>query len=173
MLKRFSDARLIKTIAVLLAALGILLLIEVAFPFGSITGMPRNEAFIFVLGVFIGLGVGMVSSLLGVAGGELLIPVLIFIFGADVRTSGTAAIVISLAIVSFGLWRYHRLGMIPKGRGIRRITAAMTVGAFVGAFLGGLALSFAPVEFLKMLLGFVLLASAVKTYRKAPAELQS
>ena len=33
------------------------------------------------------------------AGGELLIPTLIFIFGADIRTAGSASILISLGIV--------------------------------------------------------------------------
>jgi uncharacterized protein len=40
--------------------------------------------------VVAGLFVGTMTSLLGVAGGEFLIPILIFIFGADIRTAGTA-----------------------------------------------------------------------------------
>jgi hypothetical protein len=53
-------------------------------------------------GVAIGLGVGVVSSVLGVAGGELLIPALVFVFGADIKTAGTASLMISLAIVAMG-----------------------------------------------------------------------
>ena len=45
-------------------------------------------------------------SLLGVAGGELLIPTLIFVFGADIVTAGSASILISLCLISVGLWRY-------------------------------------------------------------------
>ena len=37
----------------------------------------------------LGLVVGVVSSMLGVAGGELLIPSLVFIFGADIKIAGT------------------------------------------------------------------------------------
>ena len=51
------------------------------------------------------------------AGGELLIPALVLIFGADIKTAGSASILISLGIVSVGLWRYWRVDAIPCGRG--------------------------------------------------------
>ena len=103
------------------------------------------------------------SSVLSVAGGELLIPTLIFIFGADIKTAGSASILISLGVVLMGLWRYARLDAIPKGRGVQRTTSAMAAGSIIGAAPGGLAVAYAPVSFLKVLLGCVLLAAAGKT----------
>jgi hypothetical protein len=41
-------------------------------------------------------------------GGELLIPPLVLIFGADIKTAGSASILISLGVVSIGLWRARR-----------------------------------------------------------------
>src|SRR5262249_17109557 len=35
---------------------------------------------------------------------------LMFIFGADIKTAGTASIVISVCLVTSGLWRYWRAG---------------------------------------------------------------
>jgi uncharacterized membrane protein YfcA len=101
--------------------------------------------------------------MLGVAGGELLIPALVLIFGADIKTAGSASILISLGIVSIGLWRYWRADAIPTGRGAQRMTAAMAAGSIIGATLGGLAVAYAPVAFLMVLLGGVLLAAAVRT----------
>ena len=40
----------------------------------------------------------------------------------------------------------------------------MAVGSIVGATLGGLGVAYAPVAFLKVLLGCVLLATAAKTF---------
>src|SRR5262249_7581626 len=114
-------------------------------------------------GVLVGLGVGVVSSLLGVAGGELLIPALVFIFGADIRIAGTASLLISLAIVATGLWRYHRAGALPMTGGALRIASSMSAGSLIGAALGGLTLALAPAVFLKILLGSVLILAAVKT----------
>jgi len=45
----------------------------------------------------------------------------------------------------------------------RGITTAMAAGSIIGATLGGLAVAYAPVAFLKVLLGCVLLAAAGKT----------
>ena len=41
-----------------------------------------------------------VAGLLGVAGGELLITTLLFMYGADIRTAGTASLMISLVTVA-------------------------------------------------------------------------
>jgi uncharacterized membrane protein YfcA len=113
-------------------------------------------------GVGIGLGVGIVSSILGVAGGELLIPALIFIFGAEIKTAGTA-LIISIAIVATGVWRYHRVGALPMRGGPQRIPIAMVAGSLIGAALGGLAVAVAPEAFLKVFLGVVLIVAAAKT----------
>jgi uncharacterized protein len=153
---------LVKTIAALLAALGVLILIEVAQPFQYAQVVPAGAAFHFVAGLALGIIIGLVSSILGVAGGELLVPSMMFIFGADIKTAGTASIVISVCVVTSGLWRYWRLGAILTHLGARRIVSAMSAGSLIGAALGGMAVGFAPVGLIKTLLGLVLLAAAAK-----------
>jgi uncharacterized membrane protein YfcA len=158
-----STGRLVRLIAVLLAGIGVLLLVEAAFPFGHAGMVLADPGFRVAVGAAIGVGIGLVSSVLGVAGGELLIPTLIFLFGVDIRTAGTASLLISLGVVVVGLWRHWRLGTIPQGRGVQRITGAMSAGSILGAVLGGLAVAYAPVVALKLLLGAVLIAAAGKT----------
>jgi uncharacterized membrane protein YfcA len=155
--------QLVKAIAAMLAALGILLLVEVIFPFQPFDLLPPGLVAHVATGFVIGIGIGFVSSMLGVAGGELLIPAMMFVFGADIRTAGSASLLISVFVVLSGLYRYWRLGAIPTGRGVQRIVSAMSAGSLLGALLGGLAVAFAPVDFLKVLLGCVLLAAAAKT----------
>jgi uncharacterized protein len=140
-----------------------LLFIEAFVPFEQAVLSADSVLVCGGLGVVIGLVVGVVSSMLGVAGGELLIPTLIFAFGADVRVAGTASLLISLAIVATSVWRYQRAGALPMTGGSRRIALSMSVGSLVGAALGGLAVAFAPTAFLKMLLGSVLILAAAKT----------
>src|SRR5207248_478083 len=64
---RLSDKRLVRLIAVLLAALGVLMLGEAFLPFQSGDLLPASLAAHVVAGAGIGIGVGLVSSLLGVA----------------------------------------------------------------------------------------------------------
>lgn len=161
--KRLASERLVQIVGVLLGAIGALMLVEVARPFEYAAILPDSPPMHLAAGVAIGLGIGLVSSMLGVAGGELLIPALIFVFGADIKTAGSASILISLGVVLMGLWRYWRLGAIPTGRGVRRIVSAMSAGSIVGAVGGGLAVAYAPVGFLKALLACVLIAAAAKT----------
>jgi uncharacterized protein len=171
LVRRLTGERLVQLIAVLLIGIGGLLLWEAVFPFHFSSFVPASFTAHLLSGVVIGLGIGLVSSVLGVAGGELLIPTLIFIFGADIRTPGSASILISLGIVLMGLWRYWRSNTIPQGRGIQRIIFAMSAGSIIGATLGGFAVAYAPVGFLKMFLGCVLIAAAVKTitsHREGP-----
>jgi uncharacterized membrane protein YfcA len=164
LVKRLASKRLVQIVAVLLASIGVLMLAEVVFAFQYVAFLPSSPAILFLVGFGVGIGIGIVSSMLGVAGGELLIPTLIFIFGADIKTAGSASILISLGVVLMGIWRYWRLDAIPKGRGVQRITSAMAAGSLIGATLGGLAVAYAPVAFLKVLLGCVLLAAAGKTF---------
>ena len=163
LVQRLKSRHLIRTIAVLLGCIGVMMLAEVVHPFGYLGIVPASPAAHVAIGFGIGTGIGLVSSILGVAGGELLIPTLMFVFGAGIKTAGTASILISLGVVLSGLGRYWRLGAIPRGRGVQRITGAMGSGSILGAAAGGLAVAYAPVAFLKVLLGCVLLAAAGKT----------
>ena len=146
------NEHLIKTIAALLATLGALVLFEVAHPFEYAQVIPAGVAFHFGAGFCFGIIIGLVTSTLGVAGGELLIPTMMFVFGADIKTAGTASIVISICVVTSGLCSYWRFGAIQTRLGARRIVSAMSAGSLIGAALGGIAVGFAPVGAIKVIL---------------------
>ena len=76
------------------------------------TGRPWRTGSLIrpVAALAAGVLVGAISSLLGVAGGEFIIPILIFIFGADIRTAGTASVLISIPIVLTGVARHWLTG---------------------------------------------------------------
>jgi uncharacterized membrane protein YfcA len=153
---------LVRTIAALLAALGVLILFEVAHPFEYARVIPAGAVLHFGAGFGLGIIIGLVSGVLGVAGGELLIPTMVFIFGADIKTAVTGSIVVAVFVVTSGLWRYWRLGAIETKLGPGRIVSAMSAGSLVGVALGGLAVGVAPAAAIKALLGFVLIAAAAK-----------
>jgi uncharacterized membrane protein YfcA len=117
-----------------------------------------------IAGVLLGLCIGTAATLLGVAGGELLIPTLIFVFGADIRTAGSAVLFVSIPTVCVGLFRYRRMGLLPGRATLLRIGAPMGVESLIGAAAGGAFAGSASAEVLKLLLGVILIAAAVKAF---------
>ena len=111
LLHRLSDHRLERTILTLLVVIGVALVVEGFLP-TDVTGfLPEHMAVRVAVGVAFGLGIGLVSSLLGVAGGEVIIPTFVFAYGADIKTAGTASLLVSLPTVAVGVARYaHRGG---------------------------------------------------------------
>ena len=68
-----------------------------------LTGAPQMAA-----GVVAGFAIGIVAALLGVAGGELLIPTLVLLFGADIKLAGSLSLAVSLPTMVVGFARYSR-----------------------------------------------------------------
>ena len=61
-----------------------------------------------VAGVVVGFGIGVVAALMGVAGGELLIPTIVLLFGAEVKLAGGLSPAVSLPTMLVGFARYSR-----------------------------------------------------------------
>ena len=112
-----------------------------------------------------GLGIGLVSSLLGVAGGELIIPTLVFAFGAGIKTAGTAILLISLPTVAVGVLRHQKLGSCGERADVTGTVAPMGIGSVLGAVVGGFLVGVVPATALKLVLGIILIVSAVRIFR--------
>lgn len=165
LLIRFSDHRLEGALALLLVVIGLLLVIEAFLPSLGGSGLvPDDAAWRSVSGLLLGIAIGAVAALLGVAGGELLIPTLMFVFGVDIYVAGTAALIISLLMVCVGLWRYHGFGALPDADALVATALPMGMGSILGAILGGILAGVFPALVLKLSLGFILIAAAVGTF---------
>lgn len=115
-------------------------------------------------GLAAGFTIGVVASLLGVAGGELLIPTLIILFGVDVKIAGSLSLAISLPTMLVGFSRYSRDATFAVLSRNGRFVAAMAVGSVVGSFIGAQLVGVVPGAVLLPLLALVLLLSSVKLW---------
>jgi len=165
LLARLGVSALTRTIAALLAVVSVLLLAEAAFGLDAV-GLPHGGALRPLVGVLAGAGIGLASSLLGVAGGEFIIPTMMLAFGADVRTAGTASLLISLPTVAVGVLRHQRQGAYRDPGLLAGLALPMAAGSVAGATLGAALLPFAPGAALKVALAMLLAASAVKLARR-------
>lgn len=115
-------------------------------------------------GIVAGFGIGAVASFLGVAGGELLIPTLILLFGVEIKVAGSLSLAISLPTMLIGFARYSRDDSFQVLRRNRQFVTVMAAGSLVGAFIGGNLLGLIPSFVLLPLLAAILLISAGKIW---------
>ena len=115
-------------------------------------------------GIFAGFGIGCVASLLGVAGGELLIPTLVILFGADMHLAGSLSLAISLPTMVVGFVRYSYDQSFAVLQNCRALLSIMAIGSVAGTLLGGQLLGIVPRGLLGPLLAGILVISAVKLW---------
>lgn len=119
------------------------------------------------VGITAGFGIGIVASIMGVAGGELLIPTIVLLFGVDLKLAGSLSLAVSLPTMIVGFTRYSRDQSFVVIRTERRFLAIMAAGSLVGAFIGGQLLGLIPAEVLLPILAAILVISAVKVWSHA------
>ena len=108
------------------------------------SGAMLTGAAQMMVGVVAGFVIGVVAALLGVAGGELLIPTLVLLFGADIKLAGSLSLAVSLPTMLVGFARYSRdRSFVVLGEN-RRFVLVMAAGSIVGSFIGGRLLGLVP-----------------------------
>jgi len=118
--------------------------------------LDKIPAILSYLGV--GLTVGILSALLGIGGGVLLVPALVFIWACSMHTAiGTSLAVITVCSLAAAT-RHHMLGNVDFA-----LAGALAVGAVVGSFFIGAPLAeMLPGEILKKIFGVLLVVVGLR-----------
>lgn len=162
---QMRSTTLFKVIGALLVLIAVVLL---AGHQGTAGQVPAFEGWLlYFAGALAGLLIGVVASLMGVAGGELLIPTLVLLFGLDIKLAGSLSLVVSLPTMLVGFARYSRDRSFSVLRSHKRFLATMAAGSIVGAMIGARLLGFTSGLVLYPLLALILVVSAVKVWRHA------
>jgi len=109
-----------------------------------------------------GLLMGLVSSMLGVGGGVVVVPMLVTLFGFSQQLAQGTSLVVIVPLALLGAWRLTKSGFTQWGQGLR-IGLAAAVGAVGGA---AIALAIAS-QALQIGFAAVLVFAAVQLVRKA------
>ena len=158
---RMNQDRLHAIIAVLLVLMAGVLM----FGHRASTGVPAPIGpLLAIAGVGVGFLIGMVASLLGVAGGELLIPTFVLLFGIDIKLAGSLSLATSLPTMLVGFTRYSRDQSFSVFARNKVFVVVMAVGSLLGSFIGGRLLGFVPTGVLLPMLSAILVVSAIKLW---------
>ena len=85
-----------------------------------------------LLYLLLGLAAGIISGLIGVGGGIIIIPALIFLFGfSQHQAQGTTLALLVPPIGLLAAWTYYQQGYVDL-----KVAGYMCVGFFLGGLLG-------------------------------------
>jgi uncharacterized protein len=119
--------------------------------------------------LLLGLAVGVLVGLLGIGGGVLLVPAMVYLLGTDQHVAQGTSLFILLPPVGLGALReYWKQGQVDLRAGI--LCAA---GILAGGYAGGLIAVPLSSRELKGLFGCFLIVAAVLIWRKPQPEAEA
>jgi uncharacterized membrane protein YfcA len=117
--------------------------------------MSLSELIILLV---IGLLAGFTGGSLGLGGGIIIVPALVFIMGfTQHQAQGTSLAVIVFPVAFLGAFNYYRSGYVNI-----KYVLVLAVAFLVGSYLGSLMSINMPEKILKKVFGFALLALSLK-----------
>jgi len=108
--------------------------------------------------IIIGIAAGMLGGMVGVGGGIIIVPALVFFLGFSQKMAqGTSLGILLLPVGILGVIQYYKEGYVDM-----RVVLLISTGFFLGSFLGSkLALSLSQ-ETVKKIFAILLIIVAVK-----------
>ena len=123
--------------------------------------MCRHLAMILVV-LLLGLAVGVLVGLLGIGGGVVLVPAMVYLLHYDQHLAqGTSLFILLPPIGLGGLLQYWKNGQVDLRAGIY-----CAIGFLLGGYGGGLIAVPMPSRYLQGAFGFFLMLSAVLLWKK-------
>jgi len=108
--------------------------------------------------VITGLLVGVLSGMVGVGGGIVLVPILVFFFGfSQHMAQGTSTAMLLPPIGVLAAWTYYKNGMVDV-----RAAALLCAGFVLGGLFGAKLAIILPKEVLRRAFGVLLLGVSFK-----------
>jgi uncharacterized membrane protein YfcA len=114
--------------------------------------------------------IAALSGVLGVAGGEMRIPVLLYLFGLSIIEAGTLSLMASIPTLAAGAMTDRRLSGLPNTA--LRVVLVMGLASAVGVLLGAALIPYADRHVIKGALEVVLLLSAIRLTPHHSAQLE-
>lgn len=118
----------------------------------------KNEMINIILYILLGLSAGVLSGLIGIGGGVIIVPALVFIFGlSQHQAQGTTLALLVPPIGILAAWTYYRSGYVDL-----KIAAFVAAGFLVGSLFGARMATGLSNVVLEKVFGIALLLIAIK-----------
>jgi uncharacterized membrane protein YfcA len=112
------------------------------------------------LAILVGLLTGLLSGLIGLGGGVLIVPALVYLFRMPQRLAqGTSLATLLLPIGLLGFWEYYRSGHVDL-----RVAAFIALGFVIGVYAGGRWAQSVPEVILRRVFAVTLVVVAIRMW---------
>ena len=108
--------------------------------------------------ILVGVAAGMLSGLVGVGGGIIIVPSLVYFIGFSQKTAqGTSLALIMLPVGIFGVMQYYKQGHVDY-----KIVGILAIGFLAGSYFGSKVALTISQETLKKVFAMLMIVIAVK-----------
>ncbi|MDD2540982.1 MAG: TSUP family transporter, partial [Desulfuromonadaceae bacterium] len=108
---------------------------------------------ILILYVILGLFAGTLSGLIGIGGGVIIVPILVFVFGfSQQMAQGTTIALMVPPIGILAAWTYYQKGFVDV-----KVASLVCLGFVVGGLLGARFATGLPTVLLEKIFGGILM----------------
>ncbi|MFC4262012.1 sulfite exporter TauE/SafE family protein [Ferruginibacter yonginensis] len=108
--------------------------------------------------LLIGLAAGTLSGVVGIGGGIIIVPALVYFLGFSQRMAqGTSLAILLLPIGLLAVIQFYKAGYVDV-----KVTATIAIAFFIGSYFGSKIALTVPQEVLKKIFAILLLVVAVK-----------
>lgn len=106
-----------------------------------------------------GLATGWLSALLGIGGGIILVPVMVYLLKLPVQQAVGTSLMVIIPTAIVGAWKHYNLNHVNL-----KFALLLALGAVVGAYLGALTTSYVSGEVIRKLFAVLILITAVQMF---------
>jgi uncharacterized protein len=122
--------------------------------------MKRMSAYIIIMLIAIGIAAGMLSGLVGVGGGIIIVPALVYLLAfSQKQAQGTSLAILLLPIGIFAVLNYYK---DPEVHLDIKVVALITLGFLIGSYFGSKLALLLPDITVKKVFAIFMLLIAIK-----------
>lgn len=111
----------------------------------------------YLLSIVTGLATGCLSALLGIGGGVILVPIMVYLLKVPIQQAVGTSLLVIIPTAVVGAWKHYSLNHVNV-----KLALLLALGAVVGAYIGALTTSMIPAGVLQKLFGILLLITAAR-----------
>jgi len=113
---------------------------------------------IIVITLLAGTAAGILSGLLGVGGGLILIPIMIFLLGMSQHAAQGISLLVIIPTAMAGIWQLHKAKLVNYN-----LALYLACGSIIGALISSSFVQYIPAERLKLIFGIFVIIMGIRT----------